>query len=168
MEVPILVRGALRKLGSDIRAARVRRRVPMHLMAERAAISRGTLSRVEQGDPGVCLGTYAIVLSELGIGERVAGLADVKDDRVGLMLEEQRLPKRVRLSKSDMFAIDPEIGTLDYKALVADRQKSREDDEALLKSGAISQKDLQRRNSMIPAGAVARILSLPDYCIEPE
>ena len=167
MKHPIEVHRALRKFGSDIRSARIRRRLPMQLMAERASISRSTLTRVERGDPGVCLGTYATVLGELGIGERVASLAEVSGDRIGLMLEEQRLPKRVRLSSKDRLDVGLEIGTLDYQAMVADRQRSRENDEALLKGGALSQSELQSRNSMIPAGAVARILSLPTYCVEP-
>ena len=166
--LPISVQNALRKFGSDIRAARIRRRLPMQLMAARVSISRGTLARVERVDPGVCLGTYATILHELGIGERVASLADVSRDRIGQRLEEQRLPKRVRLSKRDVPSVGLQVGALRYKELVADRQKSRDTDEALLKSGAVSRNELQRRNSMIPAGAVVRILSLPEYCVEPE
>jgi transcriptional regulator with XRE-family HTH domain len=166
--LPISVQNALRKFGSDIRAARIRRRVPMQLMATRVSISRSTLARVERGDPGVCLGTYATILDELGIGERVAGLADVSSDRIGQRLEEQRLPKRVRLSKGVVSSVGLEIGTLRYKELAANRQKSRDTDEALLKSGTVSRNELQRRNSMIPAITVARILSLPEYCVERE
>jgi len=137
-------------------------------MADRVSISRSTLSRVEQGDPGVGLGTYATVLSELEMGERLANLADIGSDRIGLMLEEGRFPKRVRLSRKSLSDPGLEIGVLDYQALVVSRQTSREKDEAVLKSGAISRKGLQRRNSMIPAGAVARVLSLPAYCSESE
>src|SRR5215472_444009 len=60
--LPVSVQNALRKFGSDIRAARIRRRLPMQLMATRVSISRSTLARVERGDPGVCLGTYATIL----------------------------------------------------------------------------------------------------------
>jgi transcriptional regulator with XRE-family HTH domain len=77
--VPISVRRALSKLGQDLSVARRRRRIPMSLMAERAFISSRTLSRLERGDPGVSLGTYATVLFVLG-----------------LALDEERLPKRVR------------------------------------------------------------------------
>jgi len=55
---PIPVKRALYKLGRDIRDAR-RRRIPMAIMAERASISRTTLSKVEKGDAGVALGIYA-------------------------------------------------------------------------------------------------------------
>ncbi len=94
--LPLPVRRALAKLGEDIRAARLRRRIPMTLMAERAFVTRTTLSKVEKGDPGVSLGIYATVLFILGLTSRLEDLADVKNDALGLQLEDERLPKRVR------------------------------------------------------------------------
>ena len=94
--LPIPVRYALRKLGRDIRDARLRRRVSTVIMANRALIDRKTLRKVENGDPGVSAGTYATVLFVLGMTDRVAELADARFDRVGLALEEERLPKRIR------------------------------------------------------------------------
>ena len=95
--LPIPVRRALRKLGTDIRDARRRRRIPTAIMAERAFISRMTLNRVEKGDPGVSLGIYATVLFVLGMTDRLAELADPRHDAVGLSLEEERLPQRIRI-----------------------------------------------------------------------
>lgn len=94
--VPIPVRRALRKLGQDIRDARLRRRIPTAVMAERASISRTTLNKIEKGDPGVSLGNYANVLFVLDMAERLGDLADVRTDVVGLELEEERLPQRIR------------------------------------------------------------------------
>jgi hypothetical protein len=65
-------------------------------MAERALISRTTLHKVEKGDPGVSLGIYATVLFVLGLEERIADLADPRHDAVGLDLEAEALPKRIR------------------------------------------------------------------------
>ncbi|HEB87727.1 MAG TPA: hypothetical protein ENI68_12045 [Gammaproteobacteria bacterium] len=93
---PIPVRRALRKLGQDIHDARRRRRIPTAVMAERASISRTTLNKIEKGDPGVLLGNYANVLFVLGMAERLGDLADVRTDAVGLQLEEERLPQRIR------------------------------------------------------------------------
>ena len=93
---PLSVRRALSKLGQDLSVARRRRRIPMALLAERAFISSRTLSRVERGDPRVALGIYATVLFVLGMVEQLAELADPKADRLGLALDEERLPKRVR------------------------------------------------------------------------
>lgn len=93
--LPLPVKRALRKLGSDIRDARRRRRIPTVVLAERALISRGTLSRVERGEPTVSMGVYATVLYVLGLVEYLERLADPRRDDVGLALEEERLPKRV-------------------------------------------------------------------------
>lgn len=94
---PIPVRRALRKLGADLRDARRRRRIPTAIMAERAFISRMTLNRVEKGDPGVSLGIYATVLFVLGMTDRLAELADPTHDPVGVGLEAERLPQRIRI-----------------------------------------------------------------------
>ena len=65
-------------------------------MAERAFISRSTLVRVEKGDPGVSMGIYASVLFVLGMADRLGDVMDAARDPVGLSLEEERLPRRIR------------------------------------------------------------------------
>lgn len=97
--LPIPVRRVLGKLGRDIRDARLRRRIPTAIMAERASVSRTTLNKVEKGDPGVSLGIYATVLFVLGLADRIGDLADVRTDDVGLALAEENLPQRIRRSK---------------------------------------------------------------------
>lgn len=99
-ELPFPVRRVLRKLGRDIRDARLRRRIPTTIMAERASISRTTLNKVEKGDPGVSLGIYATVLFVLGLLDRLGELADVRADAVGLALAEESLPQRIRRPKT--------------------------------------------------------------------
>jgi DNA-binding XRE family transcriptional regulator len=96
--LPIPVTRALRKLGHDIRDARRRRRIPVAILAQRASISRMTLNKVEKGDPGVSLGTYATILFSLGMADRLADVADPRHDSVGRELEEEHLPQRIRLS----------------------------------------------------------------------
>jgi hypothetical protein len=96
---PMPVLRALRKLGGDIRDARLRRRIPVAILAERASISRTTLNRIEKGDPAASLGNYATVLFALGMIDRLAEVADARHDSVGLELEEERLPQRIRLSR---------------------------------------------------------------------
>jgi transcriptional regulator with XRE-family HTH domain len=94
--LPGPVQRALTKLGEDIGAARRRRRITMAIMAERAFITRKTLARVERGDSGVSLGIYATVLFVLGMVERLGDLVDSRSDQLGRMLQDERLPKRVR------------------------------------------------------------------------
>ena len=98
--LPIRVRRAIEKLGADISVARRRRGISHGLMAERAFISPSTLGRAERGDPGVSLGIYASILFVLDMTDRLAALADTALDPVGLALEEERLPKRIRQPRS--------------------------------------------------------------------
>ncbi len=98
---PIPVKRALKKLGQDLCNARKRRRIPMQLAAERASITRATLSKIERGEEGVSLGAYARVLFVLGMVGRLAELVDSASDQLGLELEEENLPKRIRISKKD-------------------------------------------------------------------
>ena len=100
VSLAIPVKRALHKLGNDIRDARRRRRIPMALLAERARVSRTTLTKVEKGDPGTSMGVYATVLFVLGMTDRLADVADACHDSVGLALEEERLPQRVRIPQA--------------------------------------------------------------------
>ena len=94
--LPLSVRRSIKKLGQDISAARRRRRLTTALMAERALVGRNTVTRVERGDPAVSLGIYATILFVLGMADRIGSLADPSTDRVGVLLDEERLPQRVR------------------------------------------------------------------------
>ena len=59
LALPVPAARAVRKLGHDIRDARRRRRIPVAILAQLASISRTTLNKLEKGDPGVSLGSYA-------------------------------------------------------------------------------------------------------------
>jgi DNA-binding XRE family transcriptional regulator len=95
-KLPIPVRRALSKLGKDIREARIRRRIPTAIMADRAQITRMTLYRIERGDPTVSIASYATVMFVLGLIDRFAETVDTRFDEVGMSLERERLPKRIR------------------------------------------------------------------------
>lgn len=89
------------ELGQRLRAARLRRRYTASLVAERADISRQTLTKVERGDPAVTLGTYLRVLVVVGLEKDLALVA--KDDVVGRRLQDAELEttkraRRVRLA----------------------------------------------------------------------
>ena len=92
---------SLKNLGSDIRSARLRRRLPMALFAERAGISTKTLASIEKGETGVSVGNVAAVIYALGMGTPFSELLDQKNDTFGLMLDEERLPRRARLPKME-------------------------------------------------------------------
>ena len=72
---PAAVQEALSKLARDIGLARRRQRLPMEILAMRARTTRQTVGRVVKGDPRVAMGTWAAVLSELGMLPRLAEVA---------------------------------------------------------------------------------------------
>ncbi|MEI6242086.1 MAG: helix-turn-helix transcriptional regulator [Chlamydiota bacterium] len=98
---PIPARRALKKLGQDLQEARKRRHLPMQLVAQRAAISRITLSKIERGNETVSIGAYARVLFVLGLVEKIANIADPSSDKLGLTLDAENLPKRIRIPKKE-------------------------------------------------------------------
>ena len=97
--MPLPVRHALRKLGRDIRDARRRRRIPVAIAAQRASISRRPSSRLKRAIPASQSAIYATVLFVLGMADRLGDLAAPKNDPVGLQLEEENLPQRIRVAR---------------------------------------------------------------------
>ncbi|MEX0740772.1 MAG: helix-turn-helix transcriptional regulator [Pseudohongiella sp.] len=94
--LPRAARHALIKLGEDIAIARKKRRISTVSMAERAFISRGTLYKVEKGDPSVSMGIYVTVLAMLGLVDGLGNVADRSTDTLGLDIDEDRLPQKVQ------------------------------------------------------------------------
>ncbi|MDE3074824.1 MAG: helix-turn-helix domain-containing protein [Chloroflexota bacterium] len=80
-------------LGENVRLARQRRRLTMEMVAERAGLSRVTLSKIEHGDPSVTLGAYASVLFVLGLEQQLETLA--ADDALGRKLQDLAVGRRV-------------------------------------------------------------------------
>jgi transcriptional regulator with XRE-family HTH domain len=87
---------ALARLGRELRAARLNRRIAVADLAVRAGTSPSTVARLEKGDPGVAVGTLADVLVALGLVERLADLVDIRKDDLGLALTSERIPQRGR------------------------------------------------------------------------
>lgn len=94
--LPRSARQSLIKLGQDITTARKKRRISTTSMAERAFISRGTLYKVEKGDPCVSAGIYVAVLFILGLSDGFGQTADRSRDALGLDIEEDRLPQKIQ------------------------------------------------------------------------
>lgn len=88
----------LEQMGEQIRLARLRRHLTAELVAERAGISRMTLSNIEKGSPSVAIGSYAAVLHALnGMDKDLLLIA--KDDELGRKLQDLELPTRRRAPK---------------------------------------------------------------------
>lgn len=88
----------LNEMGENIKLARLRRKLSAQQVAERANISRPTLTSIEKGAPTVSVGSYLLVLQVLGLEKDFLLLA--KDDVLGRKLQDaqlnvgERAPKR--------------------------------------------------------------------------
>jgi transcriptional regulator with XRE-family HTH domain len=98
--LPLPVVHALRKLGRDLALARRKRGISTADMAARLFVGRNTLWRLERGDPTIAVGTLATAAFILQLHDRLANLAAPASDAMGLQLDEDRLPKRVRRARS--------------------------------------------------------------------
>jgi transcriptional regulator with XRE-family HTH domain len=97
MDIPPEIETAISRMGDHIRIARKRRAISMAEMASRMFVSRKTLSRLENGEPGVSIGVFAMALWVLGLDRELLNVALPEKDRAGIFLERQRLPKRIRV-----------------------------------------------------------------------
>lgn len=91
---------AIRELGQHLKIARKRRHETQAHFAERLLAATTTLIRMEAGDPGVSIGTWATALWALGLLPQFRRLAHPDDDTLGKTLEMRRLPKSVRMAKT--------------------------------------------------------------------
>ena len=98
--LPPAVRRSLGKLGADIATARRKRNLTAEMMAERVGTAKSTYLKVEKGAPSVSMGIYAMALFVLGLGDAVGDVVDPRRDDVGLLLDADRQPKRVRPKKA--------------------------------------------------------------------
>jgi transcriptional regulator with XRE-family HTH domain len=84
-------------MGVQIKLARLRRELPVTLVAERAGISRATLWAIEKGSPSVSMGAYVQVLLAIGLVDDLLLIA--KDDVLGRTLQDMNLPIGKRATK---------------------------------------------------------------------
>jgi transcriptional regulator with XRE-family HTH domain len=98
--LPSRVKRALGKLGADIALARKKRSLTTLMMAERLGVAKSTYLKIEKGDPTVAMGTYAMAFFVLGFDAALSEIVDPKKDEQGLLLDAERLPKRVRPRKA--------------------------------------------------------------------
>jgi len=79
----------LEQMGENFKLVRKRRKLTTMQVAERAAINRSTLYRIEKGQPSVSLGAYFNVLRVYNLKEDFLKLA--ADDILGQKLQDLRL-----------------------------------------------------------------------------
>lgn len=88
----------LQTVGENIKLARLRRKLTMDQVSERAGISRPTLSSLEKGSPSISLGIILQVLLVLGLEKDILLLAD--DDVLGRKIQDADLTVKERGPKN--------------------------------------------------------------------
>lgn len=88
------VQKKLEDLGHRIKLARLRRKLTIEMVAERAKISRFSVREVEKGSPSVAIGIYVNVLMAIGMVKELDNF--LADDTLGRMLQDDELLKYKR------------------------------------------------------------------------
>jgi transcriptional regulator with XRE-family HTH domain len=91
------VKRILTELGENIKLARLRRKLSAAQVAERANMSRTTLSGIEKGSESISIGYYISVLQVLGLEKDLLNVA--KDDVLGRKIQDAKLTVKERAPK---------------------------------------------------------------------
>src|ERR1700733_1388601 len=87
---------ALSELGENIKLARLRRKLTVAQVAERADVSSMTVWHVEKGLPSVAMGIYYKILLVLGLEEDILKIA--ANDPLGRKLQDADLMSKTRVT----------------------------------------------------------------------
>ena len=90
--MPRSLKQYLELMGEQIMLARKRRHLSMQNIADRATVTRLTVSKVEHGDPTVSMGIYARILFALNLEKDITLIA--ADDPLGRQLQDAELRRR--------------------------------------------------------------------------
>lgn len=97
----------LATIGENIKLARLRRKLSIRSMAERAGIATSTLGNIEDGSPSVSLGSYLQVLSVLRLEVDLLLIAD--KDPLGRQIQDAGLTVKKRAPK-----MTKKVSPIDY------------------------------------------------------
>jgi transcriptional regulator with XRE-family HTH domain len=95
-KLPPAITRAMRSLAEDLVTWRKLRGLTQAQLADRAGVSRDTLTRLESGTGGVGLETVLRVLRALGLLDVLGEAFDPHNSDVGRMRSDEELPRRVR------------------------------------------------------------------------
>jgi len=91
------VKRILSEFGENIKLARLRRKLSLVQVAERANMSRTTLSGIEKGSESISIGSYISVLQVLGLEKDLLNVA--ADDVLGRKIQDAKLIVKERAPK---------------------------------------------------------------------
>ena len=95
---PYPVEQALKRLGTNLRTARIRRNYTIEEVAEKIGTGRRAVMDAEKGKPSTGTGVYAALLWVYDLLEPLEDLASPVKDKQGLTLAAAKEKKRARKS----------------------------------------------------------------------
>jgi transcriptional regulator with XRE-family HTH domain len=87
---PFQVEQALRRLGTNLRTARLRRNLTLEAVGDKIGAGVRAIRDAEAGRPGSSAAVYAALLWAYDLLQPLADIADPAQDKDGLALERQR------------------------------------------------------------------------------
>ncbi|HEV2990095.1 MAG TPA: XRE family transcriptional regulator [Candidatus Angelobacter sp.] len=90
---------ALKKIGSNLRIARLRRKLTIQDVAEKIGAGPRAIRAAENGNPSTLIAVYAALLWAYGLLSPFEDLANPADDQEGLALSGLGIGVRARRSK---------------------------------------------------------------------
>lgn len=94
--MPFDVEMGIKRLGTDLRTARLRRNLTLEEVAEKLGVSRYVIAHAEGGKPSTSIAVYAGLLWAYGLLEQFSQVADPAQDREGLALSLASQRSRAR------------------------------------------------------------------------
>ncbi len=92
--LPAPVEASLKKLGSNIKTARLRRVITMQELAEKVGVSRQIIAAIEKGNATTSIGSYIKTLWMLNLLDDLHYVADPDNDEEGKTLERINRPSK--------------------------------------------------------------------------
>src|SRR5687768_7431273 len=99
---PYEVERALKRLGGNLRVARLRRQLTLEDVAGKIGTGVRAVSDAEKGKASTGIAVYAALLWTYGMLEEFGQLADPQADREGTALAMSREPRRARPGRGGM------------------------------------------------------------------
>ncbi len=81
---PVAVDQAIKRLGADLRVARLRRNLSLACVAQKTGAGIRAIADAEKGKPSTGVAVYAALLWTYGMVDRLGALADPATDREGI------------------------------------------------------------------------------------
>ncbi|WP_375554001.1 helix-turn-helix transcriptional regulator [Roseovarius mucosus] len=91
----------MKDMGADLSIARRSRRFSQEDLAEKMCVSRKLVSRMENGDPTVSFGAYAMAAWAMKLDGNLTEIFSTRKDRIFQERARSILEKRVREKKPD-------------------------------------------------------------------